>query len=125
MIQLPVRLRRRQVMAGAAVGVFAPTILIGRASAADTTIRWLHLEVNPKILQIWNDAAMEFEKLHPGVQIKLQFLENEAFKAKLPTLLQSPDAPSMFYSSGGGVMRAQVDTGALRPIGDQMDEAWQ
>ena len=58
------------------------------------------------------------------MQIKLQFLENEAFKAKLPTLLQSPDAPSMFYSWGGGVMRAQADTGALRPIGDKMDAAW-
>ena len=58
------------------------------------------------------------------MQIKLQFLENEAFKAKLPTLLQSPDAPSMFYSWGGGVMRAQADTGALRPIDQQMDAAW-
>lgn len=125
MSQSLVRLSRRQIVAGAAAGVFAPTLLTRRASAADTTIRWLHLEVNPKILKIWNDAVAEFEKSNPGVQVKLQFLENEAFKAKLPTLLQSPDAPSMFYSWGGGVMRAQADTGALRPIGDQMNDAWQ
>jgi raffinose/stachyose/melibiose transport system substrate-binding protein len=115
---------RRGVMAAAALGLVAPAI-IRKASAADTAIRWLHLETNPEILGIWNDAAAEYAKAHPGVQITLQFLENEAFKAKLPTLLQSPDAPSMFYSWGGGVMRAQADTGALRPIGAQMDAAWQ
>jgi raffinose/stachyose/melibiose transport system substrate-binding protein len=114
--------RRNIIMASAGAVAAAP--FIRPARAADTTIRWLHLEVNPRILQIWNDAATEYEKTHPGVQVKLQFLENEAFKAKLPTLLQSPDAPSMFYSWGGGVMRAQADTGALRPIGDQMDAAW-
>ncbi len=115
---------RRGLMTAAAAGA-AMGPWIRRASAAETTIRWLHLEVNPQILKIWNTAAAEFEQTHPGVTIKLQFLENEAFKAKLPTLLQSPDAPSMFYSWGGGVMRAQADTGALRPIGAQMDEAWQ
>jgi len=115
---------RRRLVTAAALGMLAPGAVVRRAGAAETTIRWLHLETNPLVLKIWNQAAAEFEKSHPGVQIKLQFLENEAFKAKLPTLLQSPDAPSMFYSWGGGVMRAQADTGALRPIGAQMDAAW-
>lgn len=116
---------RRTIITAAAAGALAAGPFIRRSRASDATIRWLHLEVNPRILAIWNDAAAEYEKAHPGVQIKLQFLENEAFKAKLPTLLQSPDAPSMFYSWGGGVMRAQADTGALQPIGDKMDDAWQ
>ncbi|HEX3349717.1 MAG TPA: extracellular solute-binding protein [Acetobacteraceae bacterium] len=119
------RIGRRGLLAAAGVGVLAVSAVRSRAFAADTTIRWLHLEINPKILKIWNDAAAEYMSSHPGMQVKLQFLENEAFKAKLPTLLQSPDAPSMFYSWGGGVMRAQADTGALRPIGAQMDKAWQ
>src|SRR5579871_4157030 len=122
-------LGRRQILAvgtlGAAAATFGTGLIARSARAADTTIRWLHLEVNPRILKIWNNAAQEYEKSHPGVQVRLQFLENEAFKAKLPTLLQSPDAPSTFYSWGGGVMRAQADTGALRPIGAQMDAAWQ
>ena len=112
------------MLTGAAAGVAAAGLSGRRARAADNTIRWLHIETNPVVLKIWNDAAAEFEKANPGVQVKLQFLENEAFKAKLPTLLQSPDAPSMFYSWAGGVMHAQADTGTLRPIGDQMNEAW-
>ena len=117
-------LTRRRVMTGAVAGFAAAGLSGRRARAADSTIRWLHLETNPTVLKIWNEAAAEFMQANPGVQVKLQFLENEAFKAKLPTLLQSPDAPSMFYSWAGGVMHAQADTGTLRPIGDQMNEAW-
>jgi raffinose/stachyose/melibiose transport system substrate-binding protein len=115
---------RRSLLAAAALGALGRSTFITPALAADTIIRWLHLEVNPQMLKVWNDVASEFHTAHPDAQVQLQFLENEAFKAKLPTLLQSPDAPSIFYSWGGGVMRAQIDTGALRPIGDQMDAAW-
>src|SRR5271170_4434436 len=102
-----VRLGRRPLLAAAALASLARRALITPAHAAEMMVRWLHLEVNPQILKIWNDAAAEFHAQHADADVKLQFLENEAFKAKLPTLLQSPDAPSMFYSWGGGVMRAQ------------------
>jgi raffinose/stachyose/melibiose transport system substrate-binding protein len=117
-----VRLGRRPLLVAAALAALGRRALITPAHAAETMVRWLHLEVNPQILKIWNDAAAEFHAQHADAEVKLQFLENEAFKAKLPTLLQSPDAPSMFYSWGGGVMRAQIETGALRPV--QMDDAW-
>lgn len=107
----------------AAVGALGGSALVRSAHAASTTIRWLHLEVTSQILKIWNDAATEFHGTHPDTRVQLQFLENESFKAKLPTLLQSPDAPSIFYSWGGGVMRAQIETGALRPVA--MGQAWQ
>ena len=44
----------------------------------------------------------------------MQFLENEAYKAKLPTLLQSKDRPHIIYSWGGGVLKSQVEAGVLR-----------
>jgi len=113
---------RRSLLAAAALGAFGRNGFISPAEAAETVIRWLHLEVNPAILKIWNEAAAEFAAGHPDAPVRLQFLENEAFKAKLPTLLQSPEAPAMFYSWGGGVMRAQIDTGTLRPI--EMGKEW-
>jgi raffinose/stachyose/melibiose transport system substrate-binding protein len=88
---------------------------------AQTTIKWLHLEANPDRLKTWEDIAAEYEKAHPDVDIQFQFLENEAFKAKLPTLLQSNDAPSMFYTWGGGVLKAQSETGAIRDLTAAMD----
>lgn len=90
-------------------------------AAADTTIRWLHLEQVPGTLEVWNKLAKDFEASHPGVKIELQFLENQGFKAKLPTLLQSNEAPSFFYTWGGGVLKAQAETGMLRPIDAALD----
>lgn len=114
-------LGRRSLLMAAALGALGRHVIT--PAFADTIVRWLHLEVNPQILKIWKEAAAEFHTTHPDTQVQLQFLENEAFKAKLPTLLQSPDAPSLFYSWGGGVMRAQIETGTLRPVA--MDKAWQ
>ena len=91
---------------------FALSALLAGAAVttvmAEDVIKWMHLENNPSNLKVWQDIAKAYEASHPDVKIQFQFLENEAFKAKLPTLLQSPDAPSMFYSWGGGVMRAQA-----------------
>ncbi|RWX80820.1 extracellular solute-binding protein [Neorhizobium lilium] len=90
-------------------------------AAADSVIRWMHVEQVPSTIALWTQIAKEFEAKHPGVKIELQFLENQAFKAKLPTLLQSKDAPAMYYTWGGGVLQAQSVTGALRPIDATLD----
>ena len=63
----------------------------------------LHLQEIPEDLELWKQIGAEFEKQNPGVKIDWQFLENEAFKAKLPTTLQSKDRPDLFYSWAGGV----------------------
>ena len=104
------------------------TMLAGVTSAAaDTTVKWLHLEANPAYVAIWRKIADEYEAKHPGTKIEMQFLANEAFKAKLPTLLQSKDAPDLFYSWGGGVLKQQQQTGTLldlTPAMDAKDGAW-
>ena len=95
------------------------TLFAAGAHAADT-IKWLHVEVNPAQIAIWNEAARAFEASHPGVKVQPQYIENEAYKAKLTTLLQSPDKPAMFYSWGGGVLRAQVKAGVIEDLTDAL-----
>ncbi len=102
-----------------ALGAGGLALLATRARAAEA-IKWLHVEVNPQTIAIWNEAAHAFEAGHPGVSVQPQYLENEAYKAKLTTLLQSPDKPSMFYSWAGGVLRAQVEAGVLEDLTDQV-----
>src|SRR3569623_736683 len=94
--------------------------LTATAAAAQTTIKWLHLEVNPALVKIWDDAARDYESKHPGVKIELQFLENEAYKAKLPSMLQSKDRPQIIYSWAGGVLKSQIEAGVLEDIGPQL-----
>src|SRR5438270_8581665 len=78
------------------------------SASAETIIKVLHIQKLPKVLEIWKEAAQAFEKVHPGVKVQFDYMENEAFKAKLPTLLQSKDRPSVFHSWGGGVMYEQI-----------------
>ncbi len=69
------------------------------------------------MVALWNKIAKDYEAAHPGVKVEVKYLENEAFKAKLPTMLQSDDSrPSLFYSWGGGVMDAQAKAGFLKDI---------
>ncbi len=67
-------------------------------------------------------SRSKYEKAHPGVKIEFDYLENEAFKAKLPTLLQSKDRPSMFHSWGGGVMYEQINSGVCQDITKAISE---
>ena len=58
------------------------------------------------------------------MKVEIQYLENEAYKKKLTTLLQSPDRPHIIYSWGGGVLREQVKAGVIEDITAPMDAAW-
>ena len=98
-----------------ALAAMLSALAIGPAAAQDT-INWLHLETNPGMVDLMNEAITEYKGLHPEANFELQFLENEAYKAKLTTLLQSDDAPDIVYSWGGGVLDEQVKAGVLRDI---------
>ncbi len=107
-------------LSAAALGAAAYCASVAGA-AADTTIRWLHIEPSAAFVDVWKGIVAEFEKKNPGVKVEMQFLENQAFKQKLPTLLQSSEAPSFFYTWSGGVLKAQAATGMLRPINAALD----
>jgi raffinose/stachyose/melibiose transport system substrate-binding protein len=84
---------------------------------AETDITILHVNNNVAATTLWDKIAADYEKEHPGTKVQFKYLENEAFKAKLPTMLQSDDSrPSAFYSWGGGVMQAQDKAGFLKDI---------
>jgi len=83
---------------------------------AQTTVKWLHIEANPAQVKIWEEVARDFEAKNPGVKVDMQYLENEAYKAKAPTLLQSRDRPHIIFSWAGGVLKSQVEAGVLQDI---------
>ena len=94
------------------------------AALADVTVSMLHVEQNQQISGFWNDIARRYEAAHPGVKVDVQYLENEAYKKKLTTLLQSSDRPNIIYSWGGGVLRDQVKAGVIEDLTPVMDQAW-
>jgi raffinose/stachyose/melibiose transport system substrate-binding protein len=83
--------------------------------SAETVVKILHICPVPEVLEIWQSAAFAYEQANPAVKIEFNYLENEEFKAKLPTL-QSNDRSSLFHSWGGGVMREQIRAGVCQDI---------
>lgn len=105
------------------IPVLAPVAfaLLGGTALAQTTVTMLHVEQGEPTITAWEKIAADFEAQHPGVDVQIQYLENEAFKAKLPTMLQSNERPHIFYSWGGGVLKEQSTTGAIMDLTDAMN----
>ncbi|APO71456.1 sugar ABC transporter substrate-binding protein (plasmid) [Rhizobium gallicum] len=119
-IRMNAALRAKRIaFLAAAAGI--SVILGAGAASATTVVKWLHLELDPTYVAKWEEIAKAYEEKHPDVDIQMQFLENEAFKAKLPTLLQSDDIPDFFFSWGGGVLKQQSETGALQDVTAALD----
>jgi raffinose/stachyose/melibiose transport system substrate-binding protein len=95
------------------------------AFSAPTTVQWWHIgtAVNDKAMnQGFADAYM---KLHPDVKIEITILENEAFKSKLTTVMQSGSPPDVFQTWGGGVLAEYAAAGLCRDITkDVKGTAW-
>jgi len=80
------------------------------------TVQWWHIgtAVNDKAMN--QKFADDYMKMHPNVKIEITVLENEAFKSKLTTVMQSGNPPDLFHSWGGGVMAEYAKAGLLRDI---------
>jgi raffinose/stachyose/melibiose transport system substrate-binding protein len=91
------------------------------APAAKVTINWWHISTKDPALSDWQKMANDYMAAHPNVDIKITVLENEAFKTKLTTVLQSGDVPDIFQSWGGGTLKEQVDAGLVKDITSDLD----
>ncbi len=83
---------------------------------APATIEWWHITTGDPGKTDFQDIANAYTAMHPNVTINITVLENEAFKTKLATQMQSGQVPDLFQSWGGGIMAAQADAGMLKDI---------
>ncbi|WP_136656572.1 extracellular solute-binding protein [Nitratireductor sp. XY-223] len=104
--------------------LIASGLMAGSAIAAETVkVLSINRDMEPW-KQLYLDVVEEYNKANPGVTVEVEFMEDEAFKQKLPTLLQSDAAPDLFFSWSGGVFYEQADQGFLRPIPDEVAAEW-
>jgi len=94
--------------------------------AEKVTVTWWHITTKDPGLSDWQKMADDYMAAHPNVTIEITVLENEAFKTKLTTVLQSGDPPDIFQSWGGGGFNQQVEAGLLKDITADLDadSAW-
>lgn len=93
----------------------------GESSGA---ISWWHIQNVGPLLPIWEDLTEEYQRQHSGVTFDVQPIENEAFKARLTTVTQSGEAPDIFQTWGGGVLRQQIEAGLVKDVTADL-RSWQ
>ncbi len=91
------------------------------AEMKQVTVKWWHISTADEHKALWQKQADDYMAAHPNVIVEITVLENEAFKAKLTTVMQSGEPPDIFQSWGGGVMNEYVTAGLLQDITPALD----
>ncbi|MEZ4666422.1 MAG: extracellular solute-binding protein [Anaerolineae bacterium] len=104
------------------VAVLLLVISASAVTAQDAvTIHWWHIDTGDPGLTFWQELADKYTAEHPNVTFDITVLENEAFKARLVTVMQAGDPPDLFQSWGGGKLWAFADAGLLRNIAPELE----
>lgn len=95
---------------------------ISTVGTGATKISWWHITTADPGLTNWQTLANTYVKDHPDVSIEITVLENEAFKQKLATAMQSGSPPDVFQSWGGGVLKQYADAGLVQDLSPSLQE---
>jgi raffinose/stachyose/melibiose transport system substrate-binding protein len=93
-----------------------PTASSSTLGNGSTKIVWWHINTLEDQRAVWEGMAKAFIAQHPDVSIEITVLENEAFKAKLATAMQSGSPPDIFQSWGGGVLKQYGEAGLVQDL---------
>jgi len=80
------------------------------------TVQWWHIGTAANDRAMNQGFADAYMKMHPNVKIEITVLENEAFKSKLTTVMQSGNPPDIFQTWGGGVLAQYAGAGLVKDI---------
>jgi len=101
--------------------------LSGVSAQKAVTIKWWHISTGEPGLPYYQGLADAYTKLHPNVTFEITPLENEAYKAKMTTVMQAGDPPDLFHSWGGAVLWTYAKAGLTRNIAPELNadkSAW-
>ncbi|MES0864292.1 extracellular solute-binding protein [Ruegeria sp. SCPT10] len=113
-------MKQRILAAGAVVFMTTTT------AVADTEIKILSINRDSETWRaLYDDVVADYNANNPDVTVVVEYMEDESFKQKLPTLLQSAAAPDMFFSWSGGVFYEQAEQGFLGALPDSVVAEWQ
>ncbi len=96
--------------------------IAAQGAMAQTEVNILRVQPGDKEEAFYQRVEEQYEAEHPDVDVVFEYIANEAYKSKLPTLLQSNARPDIFYSWGGQTLVEQAEAGFLQPIGDTISQ---
>jgi raffinose/stachyose/melibiose transport system substrate-binding protein len=95
-------------------------LIFSGCAKKESKITWWHIGTADNDRALNQTLADEYMKAHAGVKIEITVLENEAFKTKLTTVMQSNTPPDIFQTWGGGVLAEYAKAGLLRDISKEI-----
>jgi raffinose/stachyose/melibiose transport system substrate-binding protein len=122
------RTSRRNLLVGGS-SLAASLALAGKAAPAvaqeKTKIVWWHISTMDPGKSAWQGLADAYMQQHPDVEVEITVIDNEAFKQKIATAMQSGDPPDVFQSWGGGVLYEYASAGLVKDItADLAENGW-
>lgn len=99
----------------------APAATDAPATTDKVTVTWWHITTDEGQAAVWQSLADSYMAEHPNVNVEITILENEAFKTKMTTVVQSGEMPDIFQSWGGGVMNEYIAAGLMKDITADLD----
>jgi raffinose/stachyose/melibiose transport system substrate-binding protein len=114
-------MRNKKSLLFVVMALMLVALSVGVASAqTPVVIHWWHESTSDVQVAYWQGLADAYTKDHPNVTFEITNLENEAYKAKLATVMQAGDPPDLFWSWGGGVLWSFADAGLVRNIAPEL-----
>lgn len=85
----------------------------GGSKGNSGTLTWWHNGSADPALSTWKQVAADYHAAHPKVSFKINPMQNEAFRTKVPLALQGNDPPDVYQQWGSGGQSTQVKSGKL------------
>jgi raffinose/stachyose/melibiose transport system substrate-binding protein len=85
----------------------------GKKANGSVTLTWWHNGSAEPALSTWKKVADDYHAAHPNVSFKINPMQNEAFRTKVPLALQGNNPPDIYQQWGSGAQATQVKSGKL------------
>ena len=106
----------KKLLAAAAAALLIPLSARGAggddAPAAKKLTFW-HIQTRDPARSVIDGAVERFKRAHPGVEVEVSRIENDAFKIKLAVAMTAGSPPDVFYTWGGGVLADDAAAGRI------------
>ncbi len=107
--------RSRPRSAATAIVASAMIAVAGSASGAlaqDTTLRIAMGSPGEAGIRVWDDVAAQFEASHPGVDVEMNYMDDDLYQTiGLPQLLAGRNAPDIYFEWTGSRMAQRAADG--------------
>ncbi len=88
----------------------------GGQADGKVTLTWWHNATEDPLKSYYQQVADAYTAKNPDVTFRIESIQNETLRTKIPVGLQSNDPPDLFQQWGGGELASQVESGKVKDI---------